>query len=207
MKTLAPTVIVSPEVARAEELTAAIVADLGTVTQSFWRIGRGLHELLDQRLYQHLGYATFRAYCEARLSCEIGQAYKTVRVVRSFFQEDAEKIGLERAAALITYAKLLKTDPGNLVRENILVGDKPLVTASKRDILAAAARERDRLARLRARAPAPRQINRENKRIAALLRGAIKQAGLPRPARVEVDLHSDEVVIRLPRKALVERLR
>lgn len=210
-KTLAPIALASvvtqrsPAEERAEELTSAIKSELRSVAQSFWRVGRGLHEIQASSLFRVLGYETFADYVTDRLSFEASQAYKLVRVASSYFQEDAEALGLERAAALIPYAKLLNTDPGLLVRENVRIGDRPVVVASKRDIQKAAADVRVELEKRHARAPAVREQKRAEKAIHQGLRVALKGAALPAPISVRFDPRNGEVIVRLPRKPLASR--
>ncbi|MFO0747092.1 MAG: hypothetical protein U1F43_15725 [Myxococcota bacterium] len=188
--------------ARAEELTAGVVADLGLVASTFWSIGEKLHELVDQRLYRALGYSTFAEYVEARLDVAIAQAYKMVRVVRSYTRVDAERIGLERAVALIPYAKLVRTDPGLLVREDARIGDVPVSEASRRHIERAAAERRAAIAARRARAPAARQAKRDTRRAIDGVRGLLAEAGIGR-IKVEHASGDDAIVVRIPRRALL----
>jgi hypothetical protein len=194
-----------PETARAEELTAAIVRELGGVKQAFWRIGEHLHEIAEKRLFLRLGFASFRAYVQARLECEVAQAHKMVRVVRAYFREDAEQMGLERAAALITYAKVAKTDPGLLVRENVQMGDTAVAEASKRDILAAAAALRRDQAKRTARAPAARSAKRVTEAIDHGLRRSLADGGLARPVSIRFDRRRREFVVRFALAPLAAR--
>lgn len=190
---------------RAEELTAAIADDLKVVMQSFWRIGRALDEVLQKRLFAVLGYDTFSDYVSGRLGVERAQAYKIVRVATYYFQEDAEALGLERAAALIPYAKLLKTDPGLLVREKALVGDKPIAEATKRDIVSAAASVRAEFKRRGARSLRGREQKHAENAVHDGVRAALVKAGLPRPVNVRFDAKTGELLVRLPSRALFER--
>jgi hypothetical protein len=195
----------SPEERRAEDLTRVIKQELASVAQSFWRVGCALREIQGAELHRALGYASFSDYITDRLSFEVSQAYKLVRVASSYFQEDAEALGLERAAALIRYAKLLNVDPGQLVRENAQVGDKLVVAASKRDIQAAAASLRAEMKKRLRRGAALRAQRLLEKSIQVGLAAALKRAKLPPPSSVRIDPRSGDVVIRLPQKPLASR--
>lgn len=195
----------SPEEQRAEDLTLAIRQELASVAQSFWRVGCALREVQEGGLHRVLGYESFSDYVTDRLSFEVSQAYKLVRVASSYFQEDAEMLGLERAAALIRYAKLLDVDPGQLVRENAHVGDKLVVAASKRDIQVAAASLRAELKKRARRGADMRAQKRVEKAIHEGLATAMKRAKLPLPLSVRIDAKSGEVVVRLPQKPLATR--
>jgi len=199
-----PTPALDPQRARAEELTAAVIAELGLVASTFWSIGEKLHELIDERLYQALGHSTFAEYVEQRLDVAIAQAYKMVRVVRNYTRGDAERIGLERAVALIPYAKLLGTDPGLLVRDNALVGDVPVSEVSRRDIQRAAAERRAEAERRRSRAPAARQEAQATRRAVDGVRKLLAAAGIAHTKAAHV-ASADEIVIRIPRSTLLKR--
>lgn len=195
----------SPEEERAEQLTSQIKKELAFVTQSFWRIGSALNEMQTTRLYRPLGYDTFADYVTGRLDVELSQAYKLARVASFYFQEDAEAVGLERAAALIPYAKLLKKDPGLLIRENVEIGGKLVVEASKRDIQLAAAGVRREIERRDGYLPAKRKQKRAEKAIHDGLRTALKRAALPRPISVRFDPRNGDIIVRLPQGPLARR--
>ncbi len=200
----APVARPTPEHERAEELTANIKADLDGLKQAFWRIGRALHEVMEKRLFISLGYTSFRDYVAERLDFEREQAYKTIRVARSYFEEDAVQLGLERAAALLPYAKLVKVDPGLLVRENAMVGDKPVVSATKREIATAAAEVRAAIKKRQSRAPAAREQKQAETAVHQGLRDLLKAAALPHPVRIHFDAKTGEVIIRMPGRPLLE---
>ncbi len=100
-------------------------------------IGERLHEIQNKRLFEALGYATFPAYAAARRDVALSQAKKMFRIVRNYAMVDAIAIGLERAAALIPYAKLLRTDPGRLVGEKRVLGDTTVLETSTLENIAA----------------------------------------------------------------------
>lgn len=189
--------------ARGEALTSAIVRDLATLTETFWLVGKKLHAMVDERLYLALGYDNFPAYVEGRLGVALAQAYKMVRVVRNYVQADAERVGIERADYLIRYAKHVGVDPGELVRSDAQVGDKPLSQASVRDI--AVATQAALKAKLAAQKtdPATRERNRENRAVSAHVTSVLSASGV-RGAGVKVV--GNEVVIRLDRAKLLALL-
>ncbi len=192
------------ERARAEELTAELVRDLRQAAESFWAIGERLHEIQSKRLFVALGYDTFPAYVTARLDVALSQAKKMIRIVRNYVMHDATAIGLERAAALIPYAKLVRTDPGLLVREKHALGDTSVLEASKREIVAATSALRAELRKKKGRAPASRLLAQENKLIAQGLQALLVAEGA-RASKITQNARTCEFVIRVPRAALRKR--
>ena len=185
--------------ARGETLTDSIIADLATLTETFWRVGEKLHAVIDERLFLALGYQDFGKYVDARLGVAIAQAYKMVRVVRNYARGDAEKLGLERATSLVRYAKHVGVDPGELVRADAVVGDKPVLQASVRDIDAAARAAYAAKREGRSRAPAARAVKREDRRMSEALAALLMTANI-RGARITVA--KGDLVIRLDRAKL-----
>ena len=188
--------------AHAEALTSAILEDLATLTRTFWSIGEKLHAFVDDRLFAELGYASFSAYVEARLGVAVAQAYKMVRVIRNYVRADAERLGLERADSLIRYAKHIGVDPGELIRQDALIGSKPVSEASVREIETAANAAYKAKVEARNRAPAVRRVHRENRTIADELKRVLAAAGI-RGAKLQVA--KGELVIRLDRAHLAKR--
>lgn len=189
--------------ARAETLTDSIIVDLATLAQTFWQIGEKLHEIIDDRLFVSLGFDDFGDYVEARLGVAIAQAYKMVRVVRNYARGDAEKLGLERATSLVRYAKHVGVDPGELVREDAVVGDKPVSLASVRDIDLAARAVYLAKKAARSRAPAARAVKREDRRMTEELAALLASQNI-RGARITVA--KGDLVIRLDRAKLRKQL-
>lgn len=188
--------------ARAKALTAEIVADLQIITRTFWDIGARLEEVRDGQLFRALGYETFVDYIDAELGVEATQAYKMVRIVKSYVRGDAELIGLERAAALIRYARHAGVDPGLIVRENRAVGDKPVRDATVREITVAANDASAEKRKAASRSPRVREKNKETRVLADGLRGLLLKGGI-RGARVTAD--RDDLIIRVPRRAAHKR--
>ena len=188
----------------ATRLTQAILDRLRNITGAFWEIGTILERIQGEKLYAAMGYASFRAYVDGVLSVAATQAYMMIRVVRAYTRSDAESLGLERAAGLITYAKTLgdEIDPGLLVRENATIGDKPARVASLRDIQAAVRAQREAMSAKKRRSPRERMKKREDDAIAAGLRAAHKAQSLGRGV---VEVRDDEVVVRFSRAALARR--
>ncbi|MFO0745090.1 MAG: hypothetical protein U1F43_05345 [Myxococcota bacterium] len=188
----------------ATRLTQVVVDRLRDITGAFWEIGNVLERIQSQKLYAALGYDSFRSYVDGALGVATTQAYMMIRVVRAYTRSDAESLGLERAAGLITYAKALggTVDPGLLVRENAPVGDKPARVASLRDIQAAVRAQREARSAKRRRSPRERLRKREADAIAAGLRAAHRAQDLGRGV---VEVRDDEVVVRFSREALARR--
>ena len=192
---------ISEERARAERLTAELVRDLRRSAETFWSIGERLHEIQSKRLFAALGYENFPSYVAARLDVALSQAKKMIRIVRNYVMDDATAVGLERAAALIPYAKLVREDPGILVREKRPLGETTVIDASKVEILAATTALRSELRRRKGRAPASRLVAQENKLIVDRLRALLVSEGA-RPTKISLNAHTDEFVVRVPRARL-----
>jgi hypothetical protein len=189
---------------QAIELTNGIRQDFKQATKLFWGIGQKLEVVLERKLFTELGYTRFLSYRDGELALAATQAYKMVRVVRHFVRADAERLGLECADALIPYAKQLRVDPGLLVRENALVGDKPITVATVRDIRGAARAARAATRARLDRAPAAREKKREAKALLRALRTALAEARLGRPA---ITVAADGFVVRVSRAAVVKHVR
>jgi hypothetical protein len=194
---------VAPEAVRP---TKTIVARLCEVSGAFWEIGQVLGRIRDERLYAAMHYESSRAYVDGELSVVATQAYMMIRIVRSYTRADAEALGLERAAGLITYAKTVGggVEPGRLVREDLPVGGKTARSASLRDIQAAARAEREAKRKKLRASPAARRLQKEATRIAAGLRAIHRGAALGRGA---IEVREDEVLVRFSRRTLAQRFR
>ena len=185
-------------------LTNAIRQDFEQATSLFWGIGEKLAAIIARKLFAELEYPSFQAYLDGELSVAATQAYKMVRVVRHFVRADAERLGLECADALIPYAKELRVDPGLLVRENALVGDKPVTAASVRDIRGAVQAVRAATRERLDRAPARRAKKREAKALLQALRAVLVDAQLGRPV---ITVAKDGFVVRISKTAVMKHAR
>ncbi len=186
---------------QAIHLTNDIRRDFTQATALFWGIGKKLETLVERKLFAELGYSSFQAYLDGELSVAASQAYKMVRVVRHFVRADAERVGLECADALIPYAKELRVDPGILVRENALVGDKPVTDATVRDIRNAAKAVRAATRQRLDRSPARRAKKREVKALLQALRAVLAKAQLGRPV---ITVARDGFVVRISQAAVAK---
>lgn len=181
-------------------ITDAIRQDLGAATRVFWGIGNNLRRLADEKLYLALSYATLREYIAAELDIAASQAFKMMRVVRAFTQSDADKVGLERAALLITYAKAVgHGDPGELVRADATIGSTPASQASRGELSEAIRELRGAKRAKRARSQSARNAARQAKTIAQRVHALARDEHL---GRAKVEVRDTEVVIRLSRASL-----
>jgi hypothetical protein len=162
-------------------LTHAIRDDFKAATGLFWQIGDKLQAVVERKLFGELGYSSFAQYLANEFAVAATQAYKMIRVVRNFVQKDAERVGLECADMLIPYAKQLGTDPGLLVREDALIGDKPVSQSTVRDLRRALRGVRGQRSAKRARTPAARQAKKRTEGIVKGLRASLAEAKLGRP--------------------------
>lgn len=188
-------------------LTARIRTNLDETARTFWDIGCDLGRVKRERLYEVLQYATFRDYVAGELHVKVRQVQKMLAIAQTYVRDDAVAVGgIERGTALIGYCKLLpgRPDPGELLRGDAPVGDKPLSTCSVQDIVGAAQVLRDARALARSRSGAARRESRASKDLEKALRAFVRESSL---GRVHIDVRSDEVVVRFARGALVQRLR
>lgn len=194
-----------PRRAHAEALTASVLQDLQTAKQTFFSIGEKLHEMQTKRLYDTLGYPDFRTYINDRFDVAAAQAYKMIQVVRNFVRADAEKLGVERAVKLIRYAKLARVDPGLLVREDRLVGEKPVSATTIQDVARAIGDLRKAMRQRTSRTGHARARRREDQAIEAHLRDVLAKVGATMrgfKARHEDDL----ITVSLRRSQVIKKL-
>lgn len=194
-----------PTLARREVLglLREIREDLGALARTFWEIGVKARRLRDEKGHAALGYASFDECVEAELGVSMRQLRKMLAVVHWFGREDATAIGFERAAALITYSRVVDVDPGTIVREDAPVDGVPVSQASVRHIKQAALTARKER-RAHSRTAAAKAVAREEKALVAHVRQAIGQAAL---GRGHVTIVGKEVVVRFAVKALARHLR
>ena len=199
-----PTVVSASGRRAAIALTDAIKLDLRSIGALFWEVGEKLRRVSDERVYTQLGYATFREYLDGELSVSARQAFKMVAIVRAYVRDDAEAIGFERGAALITYARAhgSAVDPGQLVRDDAAIGDKPISACSVRDLRAAAMEARRQRLLSRSRSQAARSEARRVKEVVQALR---RFAGEHDLGRVKIVKRKGIVVLHLTYEHLDKR--
>lgn len=175
-------------------LIAEVRRDLEGVARLFYAMGERLRRILDEELYRVVGYETFAECVASEFSVALRQVSKMIGIARTYVKSDAERAGVERAYALIGYCEALGdgTEPGQIVREDRLVGELPFSASSVRDIVAAtralkATRRRD-----------PRKVAaaREAKALGQEVRSALHAAGF---ARASVKVSGKTVRIEFPR--------
>ena len=186
-------------------LTDAIRHDLDALARTFWDIGAKLARIKQGGLYEVLGYATFEEYAVGEFRVKLRQVEKMMTIARAYGRTDAVELGVERSAALLGYARTLRpaVDPGELVRADALVGDRPLSACTVADILEATETLKAKLRAKIAARPGSRADAREAKALARAVRDFARSAQL---GRAKVVVQGDEVVIRFPRSTLKTRL-
>jgi hypothetical protein len=186
-------------------LTDAIRDDLDALAQTFWDIGAKLARIKQGALYEVLGYATFHEYAVGEFRVKLRQVEKMMTIARAYGRTDAVELGIERSAALLGYARALRPaiDPGELVRGDARVGDRPLSACTVADILVATeALKANVRAKIAAR-PGARADARDAKALARAVREYAQAIDL---GRAKVTVRGDEVVLRFSRAALKNRL-
>ncbi len=195
----------APSRAEVIRLTDDIRRDFQQVAQTFWDIGVKLARVKRERFYAVLGYASFAEYAGAEFGVRLRQVQKMLAVAAVYARTDAVRVGIERGAELISYCNRLPTrpDPGELWREDALIGDKPLSACTVDDI----ARAKDELVRARAlkraKTPTARRDAARAKAVATAVHAFVRTSDLGRP---RVTVREDEVIVRFSRAALARRL-
>lgn len=187
-------------------LTDQVRVHLATVAQTFWDIGILLARVRDEGLYDKLGYASFADYTSSEFRLQLRQVEKMVAIGRAYARADAVDLGVERSAALIGYAKLLRpqVDPGELARADATVGGRPVSACNVDDIRAATAALREERRLARGRAPDARRVASENKALVKAVHAFTKDAAI---GRARVSIQRGEVVLRFPRAAFKARMK
>ena len=128
--------------AHANELIDAIGRRKDEIARAFYDIGRSLAELHEKKLYAVLGYASFDEMLAARGLMSAQYARRLIQVARSFDREAAQRLGAEKAYALVRYVARTKEtdDPAEYLLEGFPVAGRkrrPIDEVGVRDIQAA----------------------------------------------------------------------
>ena len=128
--------------AHANELIDAIGRRKDEIARAFYDIGRSLAELHEKKLYAVLGYASFDEMLAARGLMSPQYARRLIQVARSFDRESAQRLGAEKAYALVRYVARTKEtdDPAEYLLEGFPVAGRkrrPIDEVGVRDIQAA----------------------------------------------------------------------
>lgn len=104
---------------RALALLAEIASRKNEIARAFYDIGRALGELHAKKLYGSLGYATFDAMLEDKGLMSGQYARRLIQVARAFDRDQAQRLGAEKAYALVRYVALTKEadDPSDYLLE------------------------------------------------------------------------------------------
>ena len=125
----------------AEALLAGIDKQKLRATEAFYEIGGALRQLLEQKLYGALGFASFEELLVERHVMDATQAKKLIEVHRKFSRARALAIGPEKAYALARYAARTKADdtPEEFVERGFPIAGrrKPVNEVSVRAVLEA----------------------------------------------------------------------
>jgi len=132
-----------PEPTRYEFLTGEIRRLKLDCDGHIYDIGLHLIEISDGMLYREGGNATLVAYMRNTLDLQEAQAFKAMRVARSYVREDVEQVGIEKCVLYLRWIKLTPEDevPADIRRAMIPAAGKwvPFVEATVAQIQAAIA--------------------------------------------------------------------
>jgi len=187
------------KIARVEAMLTEADALRRRIARDFWELGRVLGGLRAEEAHVVLGFDRFDNLITERLGLAATTAFKLIAVADRLPRTEAVALGQEKAYAILTYADAAPdaVEPVALVRNDALVGDKPLSRSSVRDIVAATAAVRP---------PRPQSLaaRRRAQEDRATARALGEQLGLPRGA---VSVEGDGFVIRLTRRQVARALK
>jgi hypothetical protein len=125
--------------ARALALLAQIERSKPRIVDEFHGIGAALGELLEARLHEVLGHASFAGLLEARDVIALTTAKKLIAIAENLGRDAAVRLGRERAYALVAYAAATpdSDSAATLAARDGEIGGKRLSGLSKREIEAA----------------------------------------------------------------------
>ncbi len=188
---------------RAESLLALVARRKARIVEDFFDIGEALRELRDHKLFQTIGYSSFRAMLDARGVMSHTQAVKLIASAKNYEREQALSLGLEKAYALVrcTAATPAPDSPKFLSETGAKIGKKPAGAATVRDIAKAAGAERRRREAKRPDPEAKAAAETERAVRARLVKRAVREAAVAVARkktgwriRVEIDLAHAHVI-------------
>ena len=94
-----------------------------TFAKDFWEVSSILAQIMEQRLFEAKGYATFEAFADRELELGKSTALRLVRIPRVFQESAAREIGL---AGLMTALESIDGDKESQSRIAIAAPAKPL---------------------------------------------------------------------------------
>ena len=123
---------------QATDLVGKIVARKDDIARAFYDIGTALRELHEKKLYGSLGYDSFDEMLASENLMSGQYARRLVQVAASFDREQAQRLGSEKAYALVRYCARTKQDddPAQYIMEGF-----PVAGGKRRPIDEVAVRE------------------------------------------------------------------
>lgn len=111
---------------RAISLLALVAERKETISSAFYEMGLALRELLDEKLYASLGYASFGAMLADRKVMSRSFAFRLIGVTRAFSAAEAKKLTAKKAMSLVRLAAATATDetPRELAEKGVVVDGK-----------------------------------------------------------------------------------
>jgi hypothetical protein len=189
--------------ARLAELSGLIQRKIVAIDEAFYDIGLALREVSQRRLFRApdaataKAFTTFDAWLAAKGFMKRSVAYELIAIVDGTTRDDALRMGMTKAYALVQYARATPApDSAGELLAGGSIGGAPVAKASARAIEAAARAERAKQPTAAAKARAKADAATE-KRLRARLRAAKLK-----PASVKVG--KDTVTVVLPRGAVDE---
>ena len=128
--------------AHATDLLERVVVRKNDIARAFYDIGVSLTELHEKKLYGALGYDSFEDMLVDRQLMTVQYARRLIQVVAAFDRQQAQRLGPEKAYALVRYTARTKLadDPAEYIEEGFPVAGgkrRPIDEVGIMDITAA----------------------------------------------------------------------
>ncbi len=188
-------------VARGDALVNKALALKDRIARDFWQLGRVLVTMRDEGVHAALGFDSFEALASQRLGIAKTTAWKLMAVAEQLPRAKAIALGVEKAHALIAYAKATPEDDSarGLAAADATIGGRRLSQASVREVGDAAAQRRPK------RPPtfAEAAQDKADRELLARVTNHLAGARVPRSA---VSLVGERVRIELTRRQVARML-
>ena len=126
---------------RGEALLEQAIALKAKIARDFWELGRVLAAMRNEGVATALGFASLEALADARLGMKKSTLWKLVAVAEQLPRAEAVRLGVEKAYALVAYAKATPEDDSAaaLAKGGATIDGKPLARVTVKELRGAGA--------------------------------------------------------------------
>jgi len=182
---------------RLEALVRLIARRATSIRESFYDIGVALTEIVEGKLYEADGHASFEAFLDARQLGSRAQAYKLIAIAGELGRDEAIALGQEKAAALIAHAAATpEADSALSLAKNGRFGAKSAALASVSDIEKATRAVRTKERAKKPKTAAQQAATRADRATLARVKRWLGKVKL----KASVALHGQSVLVTIARK-------